>query len=389
MRIRRYLSILGCAAVLVAAAPSAAAAPTDQYPAAGSYGTPEAGLLWAIQQVVPSEVLQRTAIQLQPLDWNTYLVSHPGLFWPANLAGNAQTVAQQLANHTPGWNTTMSNGPQGYGVYLTYDIAGSGMAQTGLLPAAQQVLPLEVLQQTPIQIQQLDGNSYLLSHPNLFWPVEQSATALGVAQQFATRMPGVHGTVLNGPHGYGIYLTYDTATYQTSQTGFLPSVQQVLAPEAFQQTPLQLHMQDGSSAYLVNHPSLFWSGNQAATAQAMVQQLAGVAPGWSSTMANGPQGYGIYATYQPAASATSQAGLLSAIQQVVTPAGLQQTPLQLQSLERGTYLVSHPSLFWAVNQAATAHGVVQQLSSRTPGWGTTVYNGSQGYGIYLTYRPIA
>jgi len=30
----------------------------------------------------------------------------------------------------------------------------------------------------------------------------------------------------------------------------------------------------------------------------------------------------------------------------------------------------------------------QQLLRQTPGWGTTVYNGSQGYGIYLTYRPV-
>jgi hypothetical protein len=298
---------------------------------------------------------------------------------------NAQGVAQQLANHTPGWNTTVSNGPQGYGVYLTYDTASSGTAQTGLLPAAQQVLPLESLQQTPIQIQQLDGNTYLVSHPSLFWPVEQAATAQMVAQQFASRMPGVHGTVLNGPQGYGIYLTYDTTTYQTSQSGLLPSVQQVLGREYFQQAPFQLQMQNGSSAYLVSHPGLFWSPDQAATAQGVVQQLASISPGWSSTLTQGPQGYGIYATYQSTAS--SQAGMLAAIQQVIPAGSWQQTPLQLQSLDGGTYVVSHPSLFWAVSQGAVARDMVQQLTSRTPGWGTTVYNGSQGYGIYLTYRP--
>jgi hypothetical protein len=50
--------------------------------------------------------------------------------------------------------------------------------------------------------------------------------------------------------------------------------------------------------------------------------------------------------------------------------------------------LSHPRLFWSVNEAATAQAVVQQLLRQTPGWGTTLYNGSQGYGIYLTYRPV-
>jgi hypothetical protein len=106
-------------------------------------------------------------------------------------------------------------------------------------------------------------------------------------------------------------------------------------------------------------------------------------------VANGPQGYGIYATYQPASSAASQAGLLWAIQQALPATVLQQTPLQLQYLDNSTYLVSHPSLFWPVDQAATVQATVQQLSSRSRGWGVTVANGTQGYGLYLTYRPVA
>jgi hypothetical protein len=29
----------------------------------------------------------------------------------------------------------------------------------------------------------------------------------------------------------------------------------------------------------------------------------------------------------------------------------------------------------------------QQLAAITPGWGTTILNGPQGYGVYLTYQP--
>jgi hypothetical protein len=162
----------------------------------------------------------------------------------------------------------------------------------------------------------------------------------------------------------------------------------LLSPDVLQQTPLQFQSVDANT-YLVSHPGLFWPVSQAATAQAVAQQLSSQAPGWGTVTSNGPQGYGVYMTYQPGNSGTSQVGILSAIQQVVRPDVLQQAPLQLQSLDGSTYLVLHPGLFWPVNQAATAQGVAQQLLRQTPGWGTTVFDGSQGYGIYLTYRPAA
>jgi hypothetical protein len=49
-----------------------------------------------------------------------YAVSSPLLFCGVDQAGTCQLIAQQLAQITPGWGTTTMNGPQGYGVYLTY-----------------------------------------------------------------------------------------------------------------------------------------------------------------------------------------------------------------------------------------------------------------------------
>ena len=388
MQARRYLSILGCIAVLSTTAPRTHAAPAAQWPAPATASAPEAGILWALQQVVPPEVLRQAAVQFQPLDWNTYLISHPRLFWPVAQAPNAQAVAQQLANQGPGWNVHTSEGPQGYGVYLTYDTVPTGSSQTSLLSAAQQHLPLEALQQTPFQFQPLDGDTYLLSHPYLFWPVSEAAAAQAVAQQYASRLPGVHTTVFNGPQGYGLYLTYDTVSYGTPQAGLLPAVQQILPPEALQQSPLQLQPLDGST-YLVSHPSLFWPMAQAPNAQAVVQQLASQGPGWNVTTADGPLGNGVYLIYQPGAADPSRAGFLSAVQQVIPPDRLRQSPLQLQPLYGSTYLVSHPTLFWPASEAPAARSVVQQLLTRTPGWGMTVHNGAQGYGIYLTYQPTA
>jgi hypothetical protein len=80
----------------------------------------QAAVLPAIARVVPSDDLQQTPLQFTPFQGNTYIVSHPDLYWQVDQAPYTQMVAWQLASMTPGWNTTVANGPQGYGVYLTY-----------------------------------------------------------------------------------------------------------------------------------------------------------------------------------------------------------------------------------------------------------------------------
>src|SRR4051794_26954526 len=192
MRFGRYLRVLSCVVVLGVAAPMAYAAPAAQGLTPGSYDSPEATMLRTIREVVPPEVLQQTPVQLLPLDADTYLVSHPGLVWPEDQAPNAQAVVTQyFAPHGPGWRTAVVNGPQGRGVYLTYDPAVSGTSQAGLLPTIQQLLPRQELQQTPLQLQQLDADTYLLNHPGLFWPVDQAPSAQAAALQLAGRVPNL------------------------------------------------------------------------------------------------------------------------------------------------------------------------------------------------------
>jgi hypothetical protein len=388
MRFQRYLAVVGCAVLLGATASIARAAPTEQTPAPWAYGTTEAGLLAAVQQVVPPQLLQQTPLQLMALDNNTYVVSHPNLFWPTNQMGIAEATAQQLASLTPGWSTTVTNGPQGYGVYLSYQPVTYGTAQAGLLPAIQQIVPPQLLQQTPLQLMPIDNNAYIVSHPNLFWSVNQAAAAQAQAQQLASLTPGWSTSVTNGPQGYGAYLTYQPVAAGAAQAGLLSAVQQVLPTQLLQQTPLQLMPLDNNT-YVVSHPNLFWPMDQMGIAEAQAQQMASVAPGWSTNVTNGPQGYGVYLTYQPVTYGTAQTGLLGAIQQVVPPQVLQQTPLQLVSLDNNMYAVSHPNLFWSVNQAAAAQAQAQRLASFAPGWSTTVMNGPQGYGVYLTYQSLA
>jgi hypothetical protein len=70
--------------------------------------------------MLPPQLWQQSPLQLVALDNNTYAVSNPNLSWPPNQAGAAEAAAQQLASLAPGWSTTVMNGPQGYGLYLTY-----------------------------------------------------------------------------------------------------------------------------------------------------------------------------------------------------------------------------------------------------------------------------
>ncbi|HLI28316.1 MAG TPA: hypothetical protein VKZ60_14685 [Chloroflexota bacterium] len=74
----------------------------------------------ALQQVLPPGALQQAPLQLYPLGANQYALIHPLLFCGADTAGTCQQLAQQLAQVAPGFGTAVLNGPNGYGVYVTY-----------------------------------------------------------------------------------------------------------------------------------------------------------------------------------------------------------------------------------------------------------------------------
>ncbi len=51
------------------------------------------------------------------------------------------------------------------------------------------------------------------------------------------------------------------------------------------------------------------------------------------------------------------------------------------------FLVDHPQTFCAVDNPAPCESVAQQLAQVAPGFGTGVFNGPRGYGVYVTYQP--
>jgi hypothetical protein len=62
-------------------------------------------------------------------------------------------------------------------------------------------------------------------------------------------------------------------------------------------------------------------------------------------------------------------------------------PPQLVPVGNNVYALSSPMLFWTPDQATVPQSIAGQLAQMSPGWGTTVLNGPQGYGVYLTYQP--
>ena len=73
-----------------------------------------------LQQFFPTAGFAQHPPQLFPLQGNKYGVNSQLLFCGVDQAGACDLMAQQLAQVSPGWGTTVTNGPQGYGVYLTY-----------------------------------------------------------------------------------------------------------------------------------------------------------------------------------------------------------------------------------------------------------------------------
>ena len=56
------------------------------------------------------------------------------------------------------------------------------------------------------------------------------------------------------------------------------------------------------------------------------------------------------------------------------------------SLPGNAYLVSHPALYWRVEEEPAAQAVAEELATITPGWSTAVHDGPYGRGVYLIYR---
>ena len=74
----------------------------------------------ALQQWLPPDAFQQAPLRFVPLPDSRYALSHPLLFCGLDSAGLCETMAEQLAEVAPGFGTAVLDGPDGYGMYLTY-----------------------------------------------------------------------------------------------------------------------------------------------------------------------------------------------------------------------------------------------------------------------------
>jgi hypothetical protein len=82
-----------------------------------------------------------------------------------------------------------------------------------------------------------------------------------------------------------------------------------------------------------------------------------------------------------------QAYVLPPLEALFPTADFADYPPQLVPLGNNVFALSSPSLFWGPGQAGIPQSIAAQLAQSSQGWGTTVLNGPQGYGVYLTYQP--
>jgi hypothetical protein len=159
------------------------------------------------------------------------------------------------------------------------------------------------------------------------------------------------------------------------QNTVLPALGQVLPTEPLQDVPLQIMPVDPAapvpSAYVLAHPLLFCELDATDTCEDLADQLDAITPGFDTTVADGPNGYGVYLTYQPSDSALDQA--------------LASAPTQEIQLEDGSSAQVQVVLYCDADAAATCEDLADQLADIDANFGTLAMDGPQGYGVYLTY----
>jgi hypothetical protein len=158
-------------------------------------------VLPAISQVVEPPLLadlQETPLQLVPVEEDMYVLAHPLFFCDLGTANTCEHLADELASITDGFGTMETEGPNGYGIYLTYE---------GLYPAMNLVI-----EGAPLQEVALDDGTVTEVRVLLFCDLDAAATCDGLAAELATINDGFGTMLMDGPQGYGVYLIHEPNT---------------------------------------------------------------------------------------------------------------------------------------------------------------------------------
>jgi hypothetical protein len=142
--------------------------------------------------------LQDTPLQILPVQPDRFVLAHPLLFCGLDAVATCEALAEELAEITDGFGTTVMDGPNGHGIYLTYE---------GVIPALDRVLS-----ESPAYQIALEDDTSALVHLLLFCELDGADTCDDLADELAEISPGFGTVVMDGPQGLGVYLIYERAT---------------------------------------------------------------------------------------------------------------------------------------------------------------------------------
>jgi hypothetical protein len=227
MQRRRWMNALALAGVLSAMlAPAALAAPTDQQGRGHGNGHRGHGNGHRGQADAPIVVVPSTSVQapiVVPAVPGQTVVSVPAVqtfpgvqpFTSVPTLPGVQTTANVQPMPVPVLvpvpvpsNPDLALPNWGAPPFPPLPPAALPGFQNLAMPALQQFLPPGAFQQSPPQLFPLPGNQFAVSHPLLFCSFENAATCETMAEQLAEVVPGFGTAVMDGPDGYGVYLTY-------------------------------------------------------------------------------------------------------------------------------------------------------------------------------------
>jgi hypothetical protein len=178
------------------------------------------------------------------------------------------------------------------------------------------------------------------------------------------------------PPTYPVLMSPQTAPFVPAvQNTILPALTQVLPPDQLQDTPLQVLPADPAasvpSAFVLAHPLLFCDVDSADTCEDLADQLDAITPGFDTAVVDGPNGYGVYLTYEPDGPALDDA--------------LATAPVQEIQLDDGSSVQVQVVLYCDTDASSTCEDLADQLADIDPNFGTLAMDGPQGYGTYLAY----
>jgi hypothetical protein len=143
----------------------------------------------------------------QPYSWMTGWQVVPNASWDGSRQWYGRELQVQPVAGLPGSIDVRVVVPSGVVPNFTAS-SFVPLVRQDVLPAVSQVFPWLTFQQYPLRVIQVQPDTFVLSHPGLFWGRDNVDDAYIYAAYLARINPDFVPWVFDGPRGYGAYLAY-------------------------------------------------------------------------------------------------------------------------------------------------------------------------------------